>query len=113
VHDIGKDIVVALLDGTGFEVIDLGVNVESGEFVKAMKETDSRLVGISALLTMCMEGLSSTVKAIKDADSRNEVSVMIGGAPISEFVRQRVGADFYGKDAFEGVKIASRVYGQH
>lgn len=112
VHDIGKDIVVALLGGTGFDVIDLGVNVESDRFVSAVQETGSKLVGLSTLLTMSFEALSNTVKAIRNADSRNEVSVMIGGAPITEFVCERVGADFYGKDAFEGVRIAKRIYGE-
>jgi len=112
VHDIGKDIVVALLDGTGFEVVDLGVNAEPGSFVNAVKESGAKLVGLSVLLTMSFEALSKTVKALKDADSRKELSIMIGGAPTTEFVRERVGADFYGKDAFEGVRIAKRIYGE-
>jgi len=112
VHDIGKDIVVALLDGTGFEVIDLGVNVEPDAFVKAIKETGSKLLGMSVLLTMSFEALSNTIKAVNKAGYRKEVSIMIGGAPITEFVRERIGADFYGKDAFESVKIAQRIYGQ-
>jgi 5-methyltetrahydrofolate--homocysteine methyltransferase len=111
VHDIGKDIVVALLDGTGFEVIDLGVNVEPRAFVSAIKESDAQLVGISVLLTMCIEGLSTTIRAIRDAGYGEKVSVMIGGAPVTELVCEKVGADFYGRDAFEGVKIAQRIYG--
>jgi 5-methyltetrahydrofolate--homocysteine methyltransferase len=112
VHDIGKDIVVGLLDGTGFEVIDLGVNVEPDAFVNAIKETGSKLVGMSVMLTMAFGALSDTIKAISDAGYRKVVSIMIGGAPITEYVRKRVGADFYGKDAYQGVKIAQRVYGQ-
>ncbi len=110
VHDIGKDIVVALLDGTGFDVIDLGVNVEPDAFVEAIRETGSKLVGMSVLLTMSFEALSNTIEAIGNAGYRKDVSIMIGGAPITDFVRDRVGADFYGKDAFEGVRFARRIY---
>jgi 5-methyltetrahydrofolate--homocysteine methyltransferase len=111
VHDIGKDIVAALLDGTGFEVVDLGVNVEPEKFVKATEESGAKLVGISVLLTMSFDALLDTIQAIKGSDSLKGVSIMIGGAPTTELVRERVGADFYGKDAFEGVRIAKRVYG--
>jgi methylmalonyl-CoA mutase cobalamin-binding domain/chain len=110
VHDIGKDLVAAMLDGTGFGVIDLGVNVEPSEFVRAIKENKTKLVGISALLTLSFKAISDTVDAITEAGLREKVSIMIGGAPITELVCSRTGCDFYGKNAFEGVKIAKKVY---
>ena len=112
VHDIGKDIVAALLDGTGFKVIDLGVNVEPSSFIKAIEDSKAKLVGMSALLTMAFTAISNTVDAIKKAGLRDKVSIMAGGAPVTELVCKKTGCDFYGKNAFEGVKIAKEVYGQ-
>jgi len=111
VHDLGKDIVVTLLNGNGFHVIDLGINVPPDEFVRALKESGARLLGMSALLTMSFEAISKTVQVLEEAGLREKVSIMIGGAPVTDRVRENTGCDYYGKDALEGVKIANRVYG--
>lgn len=110
IHDIGKDLVCSLLKGSGFEVIDLGVNVSPDKFLTALKESDAKVVGLSVLLTSSFEGISQTVKEIEAGGIREKVSIMIGGAPTSELVREKTGADFYGKNAFDGVKFASKIY---
>lgn len=110
IHNIGKDLVKLLLEGDGFEVIDLGEDVNPDKFVKAIKENNVKLVGLSALLTMSFDSIIGTVKAIVDADLKERVKIMIGGAPVTELVREKSGSDFYGKDAFEAVKYARKVY---
>jgi methylmalonyl-CoA mutase cobalamin-binding domain/chain len=111
VHDLGKDVVVTLLNGNGFQVVDLGINVPPDEFVRALKESGARLLGMSALLTMSFDAISKTVQAIEEAGLREHVSIMVGGAPVTDRIRENTGCDYYGKDALEGVKIANRVYG--
>ena len=110
VHDIGKDLVAMLLSNSGFEVIDLGVNVEPSKFVDAIKESGAKLVGMSCLLTISFGAISDTVKAIKDAGIRDDVKIIVGGAPVTELVADKTGCDFYGKDALSGVKYANEVY---
>lgn len=110
VHDIGKDLVVMLLRNTGFEVIDLGTSVEANKFVKAIKESGAKLVGMSCLITISFGAIADTVQAIEKAGIRNDVSIMVGGAPVTELVAKETGCDFYGKDAFAGVKFAEQVY---
>ena len=111
IHNIGKDLVKLVLEGDGFEVIDLGENVDPDKFIEAIKSNDAKLVGLSALLTMSFEAISITVKAIKDAGLGDKVKIMVGGAPITELVREKTGSDYYGKDAFSGVKYAREIYG--
>lgn len=110
VHDIGKDLVVMLLRNTGFEVIDLGTSVEANKFVEAIKESGAKLVGMSCLITISFGAIADTVQAIEKAGIRNDVSIMVGGAPVTELVAKETGCDFYGKDAFAGVKFAEQVY---
>ena len=110
VHDIGKDLVVMLLRNTGFEVIDLGPSVEANKFVEAIKESGAKLVGMSCLITISFGAIADTVQAIEKAGIRNDVSIMVGGAPVTELVAKETGCDFYGKDAFAGVKFAEQVY---
>lgn len=109
IHDIGKDTVVLMLRGAGFEVIDLGVNVPPKKFVEAVKENGAIIVGMSVFLTMVYESATETVNAIKEAGLRDKVSIMIGGGPVTELVREKTGCDFYGKDAFKAVKYAKKV----
>lgn len=109
IHDIGKDTVVLMLRGAGFEVIDLGVNVPPKKFVEAVKESGAIIVGMSVFLTMVYESATETVNAIKEAGLRDKVSIMIGGGPVTELVREKTGCDFYGKDAFKAVKYAKKV----
>jgi 5-methyltetrahydrofolate--homocysteine methyltransferase len=106
IHDIGKDIVVFMLDVNGFEVFDLGIDVPAQKFVDAIKNTGSGVVGLSGFLTLAFQSMKDTVEAIKGAGLRNKVKIMIGGGQIDDQVKGFTGADAYGKDAMEGVKLA-------
>jgi 5-methyltetrahydrofolate--homocysteine methyltransferase len=106
IHDIGKDIVVFMLDVNGFEVTDLGIDVPSQKFVDAIRNTGSSVVGLSGFLTLAFQSMKDTVDAIKKAGLRDKVKIMIGGGQIDEQVKTFTGADAYGKDAMEGVKLA-------
>ncbi|UCD09076.1 MAG: cobalamin-dependent protein [Dehalococcoidales bacterium] len=105
IHDIGKDIVVFMLDVNGFEVYDLGVDVPIEKFVDKIKETGTKVVGLSGFLTLAYESMKDTVKAIKDA-GLDDVKIMIGGGQITEEIMKYTGADAYGKDAMTGVSLA-------
>jgi 5-methyltetrahydrofolate--homocysteine methyltransferase len=106
IHDIGKDIVVFMLDVNGFEVTDLGIDVPAQKFVDAVKNTGSKVVALSGFLTLAFQSMKDTVDAIKSAGLRDKVKIMIGGGQIDEQVKSFTGADAYGKDAMEGVKWA-------
>ena len=109
IHDIGKDIVVLMLRGSGFRVIDLGVNVPPQKFVEAIKESNAAVVGMSVFLTSCCKFITETVEAIRNAGLREKVSVMIGGAAASDMVSERIGCDYYGETAVDAVSHASTV----
>ncbi len=109
VHDIGKDIVVMMLRGVGFEVIDLGVDVPPEKFVEAVRTHQPDVVGMSVLLTTCFKSVVATVDASKEAGLRDDVSLMVGGAAASELLCENAGCDFYGKTAVDGVNFADRV----
>ena len=111
IHDIGKDIVVFMLDVNGFEVYDLGVDVPAQKFVDKIKETGAPIVGLSGFLTLAYDAMKQTVEAIKDAGLRDKVKVMIGGGQITEEVQKYTGADAYGKDAMTGVSLAKKWVG--
>jgi len=106
IHDIGKDIVVFMLDVNGFEVIDLGIDVPAQKFVDAIKETGSKVVGLSGFLTLVFQTMKDTIDAISEAGLRDDVKIMIGGGQIDEQVKGFTGADAYGNDAMEAVKLA-------
>jgi methanogenic corrinoid protein MtbC1 len=106
IHDIGKDIVVFMLDVNGFEVFDLGIDVPAQKFVDKIKETNSKVVGLSGFLTLAFDSMKETVEAIKKAGLRDKVKIMIGGGQIDDQVKGFAGADAYGKDAMEAVKLA-------
>ena len=108
IHDIGKDIVVFMLDVNGFEVHDLGVDVSAQKFVDKIKETDASIVGLSGFLTLAFDSMKQTVEAIQAAGLRDKVKVMIGGGQITEEVSKYTGADAYGKDAMAGVTLAKK-----
>jgi len=108
IHDIGKDIVVFMLDVNGFEVYDLGVDVPAQKFVDKIKETGAPVVGLSGFLTLAFDSMKQTVDAMKAAGLRDKVKVMIGGGQITEEVRKYTGADAYGKDAMAGVTLAKK-----
>ena len=108
IHDIGKDIVVFMLDVSGFEVTDLGIDVPVQKFVDAIKETDAPVVGMSGFLTLAFDSMKQTVDAIKGAGLREKVKVMIGGGQITDEVVKYTGADGFGKDAMAGVTLAKK-----
>ena len=108
IHDIGKDIVVFMLDVSGFEVYDLGIDVPVQKFVDAIKETDAPVVGMSGFLTLAFDSMKQTVDAIQQAGLREKVKVMIGGGQITDEVVKYTGADGFGKDAMAGVTLARK-----
>ncbi len=108
IHDIGKNIVVFMLDINGFEVYDLGVDVPAQKFVDKIKESGAPIVGLSGFLTLAYDSMKQTVEAIKNAGLRDKVKVMIGGGQITEEIKKYTGADAYGKDAMVGVSLAKK-----
>jgi len=106
IHDIGKDLVAFMLDVSGFEVTDLGIDVPVQKFVDAIKETGSTVVGLSGFLTLAFDSMKETVEAIKKAGLRDQVKIMIGGGQIDNHVKNYTGADAYGKDAMAAVQLA-------
>ncbi|HUV75005.1 MAG TPA: cobalamin-dependent protein [Anaerolineae bacterium] len=111
IHDIGKDIVVFMLDVNGFDVLDLGVDVPPQKFVEAMKDFQPQVVGLSGFLTLAFDAMKDTVDAMKKAGLRDKVKIMIGGGQISDEIRTYTGADAYGKDAMAGVSLAKEWVG--
>jgi methanogenic corrinoid protein MtbC1 len=106
IHDIGKDVVVFMLDVNSFEVHDLGVDVPSRKFVEKIREVKPDVVGMSGFLTMAFDQMKRTVEAIKEAGMRDRVKIMIGGSIMDEQAAKYVGADAYGADATAAVKLA-------
>jgi methanogenic corrinoid protein MtbC1 len=105
IHDIGKDLVVFMLDISGYEVVDLGIDVPVQKFVDAIKETGSKVVGLSGFLTLAFDSMKETVDAIKNAGLRDDIKIMVGGGQIDDQVKRYTGADAYGKDAMQAVKL--------
>ena len=111
-HDIGKNLVAAMLEGGGFEVVDLGVNVTPETFIAAVKSKSANIVAMSALLTTTMPSMKSTIDAIKDAGLRDKVKVLIGGAPITQKYADEIGADGYSDSAVTAVALAKKAVGK-
>lgn len=105
-HDIGKNLVKMMMEGAGFEVVDLGVDVKPEKFVDAVREYQPRLIGMSALLTTTMVNMKTTIDALNAAGLRDSVKVMIGGAPVTEAYARQIGADAYSADAGAAVDAA-------
>jgi 5-methyltetrahydrofolate--homocysteine methyltransferase len=108
-HDIGKNLVGMMLEGAGFEVIDLGIDVSPDKFVETVKEKNPRIIGMSALLTTTMPSMKDTIDAIKSAGLKDKVKVMIGGAPITQNYADEIGADGYASDAASAVDSARKL----
>jgi methanogenic corrinoid protein MtbC1 len=106
IHDIGKDLVAFMLDVSGFEVFDLGIDVPAQKFVDTIKETGSKVVGLSGFLTLAFDSMKETVEAIDKAGLRDKVKIMIGGGQMDDQVRNFTGADAYGRDAMAAVQLA-------
>jgi len=110
-HDIGKNLVGMMLEGAGFEVIDLGVDVSPDKFVEAVKERRSHVVAMSALLTTTMPSMKATIEALKEAGLQGEVKVMVGGAPLTQRYADEIRADGYAPDASSAVDKARELLG--
>lgn len=111
-HDIGKNLVGMMIEGAGFDVIDLGVDVPADKFVQAaLDNQDATIVGLSALLTTTMPAMRDTVSALKSAGLATRVKVMIGGAPVTDEFRNEIGADGYSEDAASAAELAKKLSG--
>lgn len=104
-HDIGKNLVAALLEGGGYEVLDIGVNADPEKFVEAVRQSGARIVAMSALLTTTMPAMKTTIEALKQSGVRDQVKVMIGGAPTSLKYAHEIGADGYSESAAGAVGL--------
>lgn len=110
-HDIGKNLVGMMFEGAGFNVVDLGIDREPQAFVDAVKEHKAKIVGLSALLTTTMPMMGETVKAIKEAGIRDQVKIMVGGAPVTASFAEKIGADAYASNAASAVEKARALLG--
>ncbi len=105
-HDIGKNLVKMMLEGAGFQTIDLGTGVKPDDFVAAVREHQPQLLGMSALLTTTMPGMKATIEALEEAGLRDAVKIMVGGAPVTAAFAEQIGADAYAPDAASAVDVA-------
>ena len=110
-HDIGKNLVCMMLEGAGYEVVDLGVNVEAEKFVAAAQENDADVIGMSALLTTTMTMMKATVDAFQEAGNRDGVKIIVGGAPLTQNFADEIGADGYAPDAASAVDVVAELIG--
>lgn len=110
-HDIGKNLVIMMMEGAGFEVIDLGVDVAPEKFVAAVKDNKPQIVGMSALLSTTLSEMKAVIELLKEEGYREQVKVLIGGAPVSQDFADKIGADGYGEDASTAVKIVRELLG--
>ncbi|MEA3352123.1 MAG: corrinoid protein [Chloroflexota bacterium] len=108
-HDIGKNLVSMMCEGAGFEIINLGFNVEPGEFITAIKEHQPAIIGMSAMLTTTMRAMGYTIKAIEEAGLRNQTKIMVGGAPVDKEFADTIKADGYGSNAPSGAELAKQL----
>lgn len=110
-HDVGKNLVASLLEGGGFEVIDLGVNVPPEKFIAAVIEKNAQIVGLSALLTTTMPSMKLTIEAFQAAGLRDKVKILVGGAPVTQRFADEIGADGFGENAPSAVVQARKCLG--
>ena len=110
-HDIGKNLVSIMIEGAGFEIIDLCVDVSPEAFVDAVRDQDVDLVGLSALLTTTMPSMKTTIEAFEEAGLRDQVKIIVGGAPVTQRYADEIGADGYGRDAAAAANLAKRLLG--
>jgi 5-methyltetrahydrofolate--homocysteine methyltransferase len=110
-HDIGKNLVKMMMEGAGFEVVDLGVDVSPQKFVQTAREKNANIIGLSALLTTTMPGMKATIETLKEAGLQGKVKVMIGGAPITQDFANEIGADGFAPDASSAVRKAKELVG--
>lgn len=108
-HDIGKNLVIMMLEGAGFKVVDLGVNLDVQTLIEQVSELRPDVLGLSALLTTTMPEMQQVIRELEKKGLREQVKVVVGGAPVDEKFAQKIGADGYGKDASEAVKICRQL----
>jgi len=112
IHDIGKNIVIMMLEGNGWDVTDLGIDVPTDAFVKAVREKDCQILGMSALLTTTIPRLAEAIEALKKEGLRDKIKIMVGGVSVTKDYAEQIGADAYGKDAVDAVAEAKRLIGK-
>jgi len=110
-HNIGKNLVAMMLEGAGFEVVDLGIDVKPQSFLEAVKEHKPKLLGMSALLTTTMPRMGETIRALEEAGIRSQVKVMVGGAPVTQEFVAKIRADAYAANAGTAVDVAKSLVG--
>jgi 5-methyltetrahydrofolate--homocysteine methyltransferase len=109
VHDIGKNIVTMMLEGAGFQVVDLGADVKKDKIVQKIQEIKPDILGMSALLTTTMPGMETVIRELEEKGFRNRVKIIIGGAPVDAAYAKKIGADGYGANAIEAVQLAKEI----
>ena len=112
IHDIGKNLVTMFLRGAGFNVFDLGGNIPADNFVRAVKEHNPDILGMSALLTSTMSSMSNIIKALEIAGLRSRVKVIVGGAPVTQHFAEHIGADGYGANGGSAIKLCRHLVGK-
>ena len=110
-HDIGKNLVIMMLEGAGFKVIDLGIDLDVEKVVGKVEEIKPQILGLSALLTTTMPEMKKVIETLEKRGLRKAVKVLVGGAPVDAAFAQKIGADGYGKDAAEAVRLAKEIVG--
>ena len=108
-HDIGKNLVIMMMEGAGFRIIDLGVDVKIEDLIDTVKKEDADVLGLSALLTTTMPEMEKVIEALEEAGLRNQIKVIVGGAPIDQKFADQIGADGFGADAVEAVQLAREI----
>jgi 5-methyltetrahydrofolate--homocysteine methyltransferase len=108
-HDIGKNLVCTMLGGAGFEIHDLGADVKAQTFVDAVKEHDANIVAMSALLTTTMVNMKGTIDALAEAGLRDKITILVGGAPLSQAYAEEIGADGFAPDASRAARLATSI----
>ena len=108
-HDIGKNLVTMMMEGAGFKIIDLGVDVKIEDLIDTLKKEEPDILGLSALLTTTMPEMQNVIQALEEAGLRNQIKVIVGGAPIDQKFADQIGADGFGADAVEAVQLARKL----
>lgn len=110
-HDIGKNLVAMMLEGAGYEILDLGTDVSPEQYLEAIKKESVDVVALSALLTTTMPSMQATIEAFETAGVRNQVKIIVGGAPVTDEYAQQIGADGYSPDASQAVRVTNQLLG--
>jgi len=108
-HDIGKNLVIMMMEGAGFRIVDMGVDVKIEDLIDTVKKEEADILGLSALLTTTMPEMQKVIEALEEADLRNQLKVIVGGAPIDQGFADKIGADGFGADAVEAVRLAREI----